>query len=247
MPDIKPGRKSLPLVSDLVSAGRGVKERAPLGAAARPPPALPAGDGDRGGKVSQAVLRVPPCPSRWGAVRMAQMGSPHPKVLLFNAAPVSRPYPKHQPEASRRCGSFPISLPTLCVPPSPSHVPQPGCWAQGPPRPPAPYQRRGRAGFSELQPPPHAGVPSSPWAARHRVALLSPPPPPTGDNTQCWETRPPLHPELGALRPLPPLFTPPPPPLCAFPRVSPSCPQPACPLPSRCPHPSAPPARSGRR
>lgn len=40
MPDIKPGRKSLPLVSDLVSAVRGVKERAPLGAAAQLPPAL---------------------------------------------------------------------------------------------------------------------------------------------------------------------------------------------------------------
>lgn len=38
---------------------------------------------------------------------MTQLGSPHPRVLLFNGAPGPCPYTKHQPKASQGCVWFP--------------------------------------------------------------------------------------------------------------------------------------------
>lgn len=41
---------------------------------------------------------------------MTQLGSPHPRVLLFNGAPGPCPYTKHQPKASQGCVWFPFFL-----------------------------------------------------------------------------------------------------------------------------------------
>lgn len=75
MPDIKPGRKSLPLVSDLVSAVRGVKETAPWGCASPCPQPC-----QRGASHAARGAPGPPC--------SGELGSPYPRVLLFNGAPV---------------------------------------------------------------------------------------------------------------------------------------------------------------
>lgn len=86
--------------------------------------------------VSQAVLGFSwPLILQSGAVRMAQLGSLHPRVLLFNGVPGSCPYTKHQPKASRGCVWFPIFSPvlhpwSLPAPPAPGSL-QLCCWADG--------------------------------------------------------------------------------------------------------------------
>lgn len=180
MPDIKPGRKSLPLVSDLVSAVRGVKETAPLGAAGQPSSPQPCQRGDGG---------VPRCFG--GLLALLAVGSwalPYPRVLLFNGALV--PTPSISLRFPRAASGFPFFYGAVSpVPSCPSCLWVPAAWTTLVLDRQIPVPGEGWQWLFQVAQtlcscphcpsvwgwgPPMYRPPSSPWALLHRVTLLVP-------------------------------------------------------------------------